>query len=429
MRELQQKARFDIFKALVLSFREAPVSIREKAALNAQEIALLLEQLKNFVPASEFLVLSTCNRTEIYYQSEEDCSVPIYRLLCLQKGIETSEIAPFLNHITNHDQAVRHLFEVSLGLDSQVLGDMQIINQVKQSYQASADAQTAGPFVHRLLHAIFFANKRVVQETSFRDGASSISYLAADLVDQITTRIEQPRILILGLGEMGQDVCKTLVDKGFDNIVVLNRTLEKAILFASELGFTAYPLSQLPHEIQSADVVVSSANAGFYLIGKEMLANSSLRGKILIDLSVPRSIDPVVDHLPGVTLYNIDELEAKTSAVVEERMRSVPAVQQIVDEALDQFNDWTKEAEISPVINKFKSALEQMRQDELSKYLKGMGEKELEIMDKVTKGLMQRIIKLPVLQLKAACKRGNPEVLLDGLADLFNLEEQNTKTE
>ncbi len=415
------------FKALVLSFREAPVSVREKAALNQEDARILLQSLQDYVPAGEYLVLSTCNRTEVYYQSETDCSNVIASLLCLQKNVDTAEIKPFLNHITEHNLAVRHLFEVSLGLDSQVLGDMQIINQVKQAYQASADMQTAGPFIHRLLHAIFFANKRVVQETSFRDGASSISYLAADLLAQITEHIEQPRIMILGLGEIGKDVCKTLLEKGFCNISVVNRTLEKAQSFAAPLGIEAYGLDQLQSELSLADIVVSSATAGSFLVTPETLGSHSLRGKTLIDLSVPRSIDPAVDNLPGVSLYNIDELKTKTSEVLEKRMQAVPQVRTIVDEALEQFTDWAKEAEISPVINRFKSVLEQMRQEELGKYLKGLDEKELEMMEKVTKGLMQRIIKLPVLQLKAACKRGNPEQLLGGLNDLFNLEESGVK--
>ena len=428
MIEPQNKFMLNQFKALVLSFREASVSVREKAALNQEDTHQFLQTLQSYVPASEFLVLSTCNRTEIYYQAETDCSEVVTSLLCLHKGISTQEIKPFLNHISDHENAVRHLFEVSLGLDSQVLGDLQIINQVKQAYQASADAQAAGPFIHRLLHAIFFANKRVVQETSVRDGASSVSYIATDLMEQTISHIENPRVLLLGLGEMGIDVCKTLTDKGFSNIVVVNRTFEKAEKFALDQGVSASPIDQLQAELQSADVVVSSANAGYYLIAPSDLGQLSLRGKMLIDLSVPRSIDPIVEQMPGVTLYNIDELKVKSSEVLEARMQAAPHVRQIVDEALQQFADWAKEAEISPAINRFKGLLEQMRQEELSKYLKGLDEKEVEMLDKVTRGLMQRIIKLPVLQLKAACKRGNPEGLIDGLNDLFNLEVEN-KTE
>jgi len=422
--ETQDKLNLNQFKALILSFREAPVSIREKVALNQNETTLLLQRLKEYTTASEFLVLSTCNRTEIYYLAANDCCEAITSLLCILKNINTSELQPYIKQIIDHDLATQHLYEVSLGLDSQVLGDLQIISQVKQAYQASADQQAAGPFIHRLLHAIFFANKRVVQETSFRDGASSISYLAADLIQQTSEHLDEPRVLILGLGEIGQDVSKNLADRGIKNIVVLNRTFEKAISFASEYGLTASPFSNLVNELRAADVVVSSANAGSYLVTPRHFIAPTVRGKVFIDLSVPRSIDPTIESIPGFNLYNIDELEAKTNEVVEQRMKAVNAVKQIIEDSIEQFSGWAKEAEMSPLINKFKHLLEQMRQEEISKYLKGLDPKEQEMMDKVTKGLLQRIIKLPVIQLKAACKRGNPETLMEGLNDLFNLEEE-----
>jgi glutamyl-tRNA reductase len=231
--------KFDQLKAIFSSYKNAPAEIREKFALSDDQASALMFKLKEMGLASEALVVSTCNRTELYYiqEGEQDISKSLIKLLLLEKGIlEVESHVSYFDSIDQHHSAVNRLFNISAGLESQVLGDLQITGQVKHAYQLAADANMAGPFLHRLMHTIFFTNKRIVQETSFRDGAASVSYAAVELVETVTEHIGQPNILVLGTGKIGADVCRTLVDKKFNTITILNRTVSKAQNLAEELA-------------------------------------------------------------------------------------------------------------------------------------------------------------------------------------------------
>jgi glutamyl-tRNA reductase len=417
------------FRLVSLSYRNAPIEIRERVALSEQQSAVFLQKLKGFTSVEEALVLSTCNRTEIYYVAEEDLSEEIIKLIRIEKEItEISNLAEYFIRYEERD-AMRHLFHVAIGLDSQVVGDMQITSQVKRAYQASADENMAGPFLHRLLHTIFFTNKRVVQETPFRDGAASVSYAASELVYDLANEIINPRVLIIGLGEIGADVCKNIGDSdNFDKlfkVTVMNRTKEKADSLALQYGFASRAYEEVYDAIQESDIVISAVSLEQPLISRELFdQRKGFSYKYLIDLSVPRSIAPDVDDLPGVLVYNIDDIRNKADEAMRKRINAIPHVKEIIEEALSDLENWVQEMEVSPTIHKLKNALEQIRQEEIARYLKNLDDKEAEHIEKITKGIMQKIIKLPVLQLKAACKRGEAETLIDVLNDLFDLEKQ-----
>ncbi|MBD1398981.1 glutamyl-tRNA reductase [Pontibacter sp. JH31] len=419
------------FKAISLSYKKAPLDIRELIALDENSCRQFLQTLKGFIQASDILVLSTCNRTEVYYNADIDYSTEIVKLLGITKGIDN--ITQYLDYFTilnQHNDAVQHLFEVSMGLESQVVGDMQITNQVKQSYQWAADNETAGPFLHRLMHTIFFTNKRVVQETAFRDGAASTSYAAIELIEELTADVvAEPKILVVGLGEIGADVCRHLKDKGYQHVKITNRTLAKAQHLADECGLEVLPFEEIVQGLKEADVIISSVARETPFFTKEMILRLNvLTFKFFIDLSVPRSVEAEAEAVPGVLVYNIDTIQNKASAALQQRINSVPKVKAIIYESIEQFNDWSKEMMVSPTINKLKNALEAIRQEEMARYMKKLGPKEAKMMDSITKSMMQKVIKLPVLQLKAACKRGEAETLIDLLNDLFDLEKQSTES-
>ncbi len=419
------------FKAISLSYRKAPLDIRELIALDENSCRLFLQSLKGFIQASDILVLSTCNRTEVYYNSDSDYSTDIVKLLGITKGI--TNITRYLDYFTilnEHDDAVQHLFEVAMGLESQVVGDMQISNQVKQSYQWAADNETAGPFLHRLMHTIFFTNKRVVQETSFRDGAASTSYAAIELIAELTADIADPAILVAGLGEIGADVCRNLKDAGYKNVKITNRTLTKAKILAEECDLEVLPFENMVQGLKEADVVISSVARDTPFFTQEMVKRLNvLSYKFFIDLSVPRSVEAEVENIPGVLVYNIDTIQSKASEALQRRINSIPQVKQIIAESTEQFNDWSKEMMVSPTIHKLKNALETIRQEELARYIKKVSPKEAKLIESITKSMMQKVIKLPVLQLKAACKRGEAETLIDLLNNLFDLENQPNTVE
>ncbi|MEZ0609466.1 glutamyl-tRNA reductase [Fibrella sp. WM1] len=418
---------FDIFKAISLSHKTAPLAVRELIALNEDEAKRLMHRLRDFFGLSELLVVSTCNRTEVYYTSAQDQNEAIARLLLIEKGLtDTDTYLPYFQQLPEHAEAVRHLFEVCVGLHSQVIGDMQIPNQVKQSYQWSADLDLAGPFIHRLMHTIFFTNKRVAQETSFRDGAASVSYAAVELIDELVGERSAPAVLVVGLGEIGADVCRNLVNRGIKNVVLCNRTRSKAEELAQELnlGFAAF--DRLATEVQKADVIISAVQRDEPLFTPTLLRDITvLTYKYFIDLSVPRSIDAAVEQIPGVLVYNIDHIRNRTDEALSRRLASIPQVEVIIGQSVAEFGDWSKEMMVSPTINKLKNALEQIRKEEIARHMKHLSTDESEKVDKITRGIMQKVLKLPVLQLKAACKRGEAETLIDVLNDLFNLENQS----
>jgi glutamyl-tRNA reductase len=413
-----------LFKALTISHKKASLQVRGQIALNEEESKALMLKMRETFDISEVLVLSTCNRTEIYYCSENDLSEGIIRLIASQKVLNSAEILPFFDIISEHDEAIRYLFEVSMGLHSQVVGDLQIPNQVKHAYQWAADVQMAGPFLHRLLHTIFFTNKKIVQETSFRDGAASTSYATVEVMESFLPLLNNPKVLVVGLGEIGEDVCRTLADKGYKNITITNRTLKKAQKLASELGFEVADYQFVNQNILEADIVISSVRCESPIITKETLKDKTLAVKYLIDLSVPNSIATDIEKVTGVVAYDLDEIQRRANAALQRRMEAIPQVLSIISDAIGEFNNWSQEMIVSPTIQKLKGALEQIRKEEMARFVKELSAEEAEKMEKITASMMQKIIKLPVIQLKAACKRGEAETLIDVLNDLFNLEKQ-----
>jgi len=417
------------FKAISLSFKKAPIEIREQVSLNDEAIGRLLNYFKEFTSVSDVLVLSTCNRTEVYYLSEEVLSEDIIKLIGIEKGIsDFTSFRPYFEIINNHADAVKKLFRVSMGLEAQVVGDIQISNQVKRAYQQSADLQLAGPFLHRLMHTIFFTNKRVVQETPFRDGAASVSYAATELVKTLTLDIKNPKVLVVGVGEIGEDVCRNLIGDNRLSVKITNRTEDKSRQLALECGFGVHPYTELWDGVNEADVIISSVGASEPIFTKDKVdALEILSFKYFIDLSVPRSVSNEVEENPAALVYNVDSVKSKADEALEKRIKAIPQVEEIIDESILEFNDWSKEMAVSPTINNLKNALEQIRQEELARYLKELEGDDGKIVDKVTKSMMQKILKLPVLQLKAACKRGEEETLIGVLNDLFNLEKDTVK--
>jgi len=410
------------FRILGFSHHTTPLKFREKLTFKEEEARSFIVRMKDLLGVEEALLISTCNRTEFYYVSDENKDSDIISLLKIEKNfqVESEEFEDYFISESDID-AVRHLFEVALGLDARVLGDIQISNQVKKAYQASADENLAGPLLHRLLHSIFFTNKRVVQETEFRDGAASTSYASVYLTHQFIKNFKNPKILVLGLGEIGNNIAEDLQGT-VGEIFVSTRNSEKATEIAKNLGFKSIELLEALKNISDFDVVISSLAVSSPVIKSFNYPDKLIVQKLLIDLSVPRSIDFEVEKVPGILLYNIDQIEQKTSSIQENRKNAIPKVRAIMEEAISDFSNWTQDMEVSPTIKKLKNALDDIRKEELKRYLNKVSEKEWNLLDKASKNIIQKVIKMPVLELKAACKRGDSEQLVEVLNELFDLE-------
>ncbi len=415
------------FRALSVSYKKAQLQIREQVALSDTECRSLLVQAREVLGLRELLVISTCNRTELYYNHPQILDQELIGLLSVVKGIRSSEIAPYFQYFSDQDSAVLHLFHVSLGLESQVVGDLQIINQVKKAYQISVEMEMAGPFLHRLLHTIFYANKRTVQETAFRDGAASVSYAAYETIIEAVQEFRDPKIVLLGVGEIGTDVAKQLMNKGFKDVVVINRTLSKAQELAAQCGFRVAEFEQLWEELSDAHVVVSSVSSSKPVLTYQKVKSLPIAYCLtVLDLAVPRSVEPGVEKIPGVDLYNIDEINHRTSETVSRRMAAIPQVVGIIEEVFAEFKTWSEEIAFSPLIQKIKDSLESMRQRKIAKFVKQLDENELKKVDAITRELMNDILGKHVTELKSACQRGNAEQIASVLQGLFDIEQQPT---
>jgi glutamyl-tRNA reductase len=410
----------NLFRAISIYYKTAPIAIREQIALTHTQAQSLIEELQTLDNIGDILVVSTCNRTEVYYTSPTAHTEAILQMLDAEK---------YKDHfkVLENKEAIEHLFRVSLGLESQVVGDLQIINQIKQAYQLSADTNVAGPFLHRLLHTIFFANKRLVQETTFRSGAASTSYACVELIQDLAYALTNPRILVVGLGEIGADVCRNLKETHLP-FSITNRTLSKAEALATECNATVIPFENLPTAIENADIIISAVTAEKPLLTPDLFPlQNALSFQYVIDLAVPRSVSPDLENVASVVTYNIDQINNKVNAALQKRLDAIPQVEAIIAQAMNELQEWAQEMEISPTLQKLKNALEQIRQEEIARFQKKMSDSEAEKIEQITRNMMQKIIKLPALQLKAACKRGEAETLIDVLNDLFNLEREVVK--
>ena len=408
------------FKSTGISYKNSSIELREKIALGEESCREYLKLVNSTFGVKECMILSTCYRTEIYYSSDQDLAESIVKLLAVHHGGFTSdELLPHFQSFDNH-VAVEHLFAVSLGLDSKVLGDLQISNQVKKAYLWSVDEGLAGSFLHRLMSSIFNASKRVAQETSFRDGAASVSYIATDLAKKFIPNFQNPKILVLGIGEIGQNIAENLGDLEAE-ITLCNRSLEKAKYHGDRLGLKFIDYKEGMKNINDYDVIISSVATKTSILNTSHFP-SGMKQKLLIDLSVPRSISSELQEAHHVLLYNIDQIEQKTNEIGKKREKAIPEVKKIVQDSLVEFRKWSQEMEVYPTIQKLKNALEDIRGKVLSPHLKKASDGELKLLDMATKNLIQKVLRLLVLQLKAACKRGDADYLVETLNDLFNLE-------
>ncbi|WP_439880101.1 glutamyl-tRNA reductase [Pontibacter sp. MBLB2868] len=413
------------FKVLTLSYKNAPIHIREAVALNEIGCRNLLDKVKEYTACKEVMVLSTCNRTEIYYTSESELTRELVKLIAMEKGfIATKGILPYFEEINDHEAAVTHLFRVAIGLESQVVGDMQIMNQVKNAYQWAIEADVVGPFMHRLLHTVFSANKQAVNTTSFRDGAASVSYATVEMVEELSAGIADPKVLLIGVGDIGRDVCLNFQKSHIGKLTIINRTHHKALELAERTGAGTAYWENVWREIEKADVVICSVPGDcFFISGEKMKSFSNpLSPKIFLDLSMPRSIDVALENQGNVSVYNIDDIRSRTTEALERRLASIPAVEDIIKEAVAEFNVWVSELTFSPVLQQFKNHLEQIRKQELARYVKKLSPEESQLIETITQRMLNKIVKLPAIELKAACQRGEPDNLLDSLSILFDLE-------
>ncbi|MDR1860792.1 MAG: glutamyl-tRNA reductase [Bacteroidales bacterium] len=338
-----------------LNHKTAPLPVREKFAFNSDESTALAQRITGSKYIDEAVVLATCNRTEVYFKSNECCSTGAFSIvrgyLTEYAGIE-ADIAPYFYEY-RHDAAVRHLFRVVSSLDSMVLGEYQIVSQVKEAFHLAADCGAAGPIFKRLADRALETGKTVRTKTALSEGAFSVSYAAVQKCAEQFGALDSRSVLLVGAGETGELVVKNLCKKGCRNITIVNRTPEHAQALADKYCGRMLPLSALPDAIHAAEIIITSVTTKEPLFDSEHI-RPHLNGfpqVLMLDLGIPRNINPDVGMLPGVSLLNIDDLQAVVAGNQAQKQTCIAVAEDIINAKTGEFADWLNSRTLAPIIH------------------------------------------------------------------------------
>jgi len=391
-----------------LSHRTAPVRQREKAALDGDGVRALLRRLSAEPSVFEAAALSTCNRTEVYVACDdaERGKLAAERALVAVSRISTKELA--CAHYALYDEhAAGHLFRVAGGLDSMVLGESDVQGQVRAAADVAGDEDALGELLGGLFRRALAAGRRVRQETHVSSGPTSLSSVAVALIERAFPDLERRRVLLIGAGRMAESTGRALARSGAGSLVVANRTLSAARALAACLGGRAVELGALADELVSADIVVSSTDAPHPVLGRELVA-AALAGRAdrplaLIDLAVPRDVEPGVAGLSGALLYDIDDLERAMRDGVEGRRRELARAETIVMDEVARFRDWRTGLAVAPTVAALHSRAEDLRRAELRRAAaRGLDPVQVELLDAVTRSLVTKLLHEPSVRLREA---------------------------
>jgi glutamyl-tRNA reductase len=418
-----------------LNFKTAPVEIREVLAVPAAAIPAALEQL-NVLPLAEGVLLSTCNRTEVYAVGDvvEDSYRNLTRYLAEVGGVDDpASIEPHL--YKHHGQAaVDHLFRVACGLDSMVIGETQILGQVRDAYRDSTAAGAVGKVLHQLFEQAIAVGKRAQTETRIGQNAVSVSYAAVELAKKVFRSLDGRRCMAIGAGETAKLTVKHLQSSGVRDIVIANRTLERAQSLAQEINGTAISMEEMPDQLSHVDVVISSTGAPGYVLTRQHLEQAirQRRGRpiFLFDIAVPRDIDPEIARLEGAFVYDIDDLQAVINANLQERAEEAKRAVRIIDEEMDKFRSWLAAQEVVPTIKLLRDKVESIRQQELTRTLTrlpDLTDRERAMIEAMSVTLVNKILNAPTQRLKGMAGEGEADEAIATVSKLFDLPHGDIK--
>ncbi|HKW41775.1 MAG TPA: glutamyl-tRNA reductase [Gemmatimonadales bacterium] len=413
---------------LGVNHRTAPLEVRERFAHAAREIPASLERILA-VGARGGVLLSTCNRTE-FYLAEPDEAVPQAVWALLSERLGGGRNAMEYGYTQRDRDAVRHLYRVSAGLDSMILGESQIQGQVREAWEVSK-AQ-AGPVLHRLFQSALLVGARVRSETALATGTASAPSAAVAVAAKIFTHLAGRSALILGAGDVAELAAACLVSEGVRVTVVANRTYERARAIAEELHARALPLDEAWDHFADADIVLCSTAAPHAVVTWDRVASAVARrhGRPLcvLDLAVPRDVEPAVAQLENVFLYDIDDLQAVAAQAAAGRRREVPAAEQIVSEEVERFWAWYGGLAVVPVLKEFRDRMERVRADEVERLLRRLphlSAQDRSELEQFSQALLNKFLHHPTVALKAAAHAGRGYGLLEALKRLFGLEQRD----
>ena len=391
---------------LGLSHWQTPLDVRESVAFTREELPQALLELKDALGGG--VIVSTCNRTEVYVtgESEDDVRERLETLLASRlPSVSGDSSCGF--YFYEHEEAVHHLFRVTSGLDSQILGESEVLGQVRDAYGASVGQGCAGGVVSRVFHHALRVGRRARRETAIGDNALSIGTAAVELVRGTIGDLSRSSAAVVGAGEAGKLVAQALKYRGVGRMEMLNRTMSRASEAAAELGACARPLADLPEVLATADIVVSSTDSHDVLLSRDAVAAAagSRSGSplVIVDIAVPRDADPAVGEIPGVTLLDLDDLESVSRSNWEERAQEVAAVERIIEEEMSRFHAWWESRSLEPSIAMLEAHAEALRTGEVAKTLRQMpdlGQDDVERIEALSRAIVRKLLHNPISALK-----------------------------
>ncbi len=379
-------SQLDKFLIAGINYKKTDASVRGQFAINHEQYGQILT-LAFAKGISELFILSTCNRTEIYGLAEN--ADQLVDLLCTQTT-GSKETFSKLCYIKKGIQAVQHLYEVGAGLESQILGDYEIIGQLKVAVKFSKQHGFLGSFTERLINSVLQSTKTIKIQTELSGGTVSVSFAAVQYIKRNVHNVAKKNILLTGIGKIGRNTCKNLVDYlNTQNITLINRTEEKAAELAGELGIHSAPIEALPLYVNTSDIILVATNAAEPTILKSHIQNAE--DKLIIDLSIPYNVEKAVLQLPNVTLLNVDQLSKLKDETLQKRIAEVPRAKEIIAEHKAEFLDWASMRKNAPVIKAVKQKLQDMHQCQM--FLSSWSAYPLESTLTVNQQAIQKVIK------------------------------------
>lgn len=374
------------FYAVGLSYKKADAEIRGSFSLDAKAKTNVLEQAQR-EGIESLIVTSTCNRTEIYGFAEHPFQ--LIKLIC-QFSNGTVEDFQKVGYVYKNQEAVNHLLRVGTGLDSQILGDFEIISQIKAGFNESKSMRLVNTYMDRLINAVIQASKKIKNETEISSGATSVSFASVQYIIKNVPDIGQKNILLFGTGKIGRNTCENLVKHTKnEHITLINRTKDKAEKLAGKLNLIVKDYSELQLELQKADVLVVATGAQNPTIDKAIL--NLKKPMLILDLSIPKNVHENVKDLPSVTLVHMDHLSQMTDETLEKRKQHIPAAEAIIEEIKEEFIAWTKDRKFAPTIQALKEKLHSIKDGELNIHRKKMANFDQEQAELITNRLIQKI--------------------------------------
>lgn len=393
--------------AVGINYNTAPVAVRERLAFPAEILDNTLKNLRNVRDISEAAILSTCNRTEFYCQTDSEDQTPLIAWIADTKIIEPADFTPYL-YSYKDSQSIRHMFRVACGLDSMILGEPQILGQMKTAYHAASQAGTLGKNLSKLFQHTFSAAKKVRTDTAIGSSPVSVAFAAVQLAQQIFDKLSEQTALLIGAGETIELTARHLYQHGIGRIIIANRTYDKAHALAAQFNGYAIALSELPSHLAEADIVVSSTASQLPILGKGRVESAIKKRKhkpmFMVDLAVPRDIEAEVEQLRDVYLYTVDDLQNTVNQNMDSRRRAAEQAEEIIDTQVEHFLAWLRSQGAQETIRDFRLQAEMTRDEVLQKALSQLnnGIPSEEVLQRLAHTLTNKLIHTPCAQLRDA---------------------------